>query len=296
MTNAQEYFIIILLNETQGECGMEYYEKYADVEKYCYFVEANEPSIAGMVHEIACHPHFHKNVEFLFITKGTQHAMIGGEKIVAEAGDILYVDTFEPHSFADDEGVEGYILVVSLWYLNCFQKLFENQRFPRVMRDKEKNAEIISFIRSWKEQYRKGCYQEDAYEIFVNSNRLFLMIKKAYGTFRRQKNNNQSVVLEILTYLEKNYREKVTIKEIAQTLGYTKEYCSQVFNYYMGESFRSYLNRIRVYKFQELYSERSASTSIIHLAFECGFDSQSTFYRAYKEVFGMNPKEQKKIN
>ena len=272
---------------------MEYYEKHADVDKYCYFVEANEPSIAGMVHEIACYPHFHKNVEFLFVTKGTQHAMIAGENIVAEAGDILCVDTFEPHSFANDKGVEGYVLVVSLWYLNCFQKLFENQRFLRVMNDKEKNAEIISFIKEWKAQYRKECYQEDAYEIFVDANRLFLMLKNAYGTIPRQKHNNQSVILDILNYLEQNYREKITVKEIAKHFGYTKEYCSQIFNYYMGESFRSYLNRIRVYKFQELYRERGANTSIIHLAFECGFGSQSTFYRAYKDVFGINPKDTK---
>ena len=273
---------------------MEYYEKYADVDKYCYFIEANEPSVAGLVHEIACRPHFHKNVEFLFVTKGVQHAMVAGEKITAEAGDILYIDTFEPHSFTDDAGVEGFVLVVSLWYLNCFQKLFENQRFPRVMQDKAKNAEIISFIKEWKRKHRKGCYQEDAYEIFVRANRLFLMIKNAYGTVTRQKHDNQSVILDILNYLEKNYRERVTVKEIAKTLGYTKEYCSQVFNYYMGESFRSYLNRIRVYKFQELYRENEANaSSIIHLAFECGFESQSTFYRAYKEVFGVTPKASK---
>lgn len=272
---------------------MEYYEKYADVDRYCYFVEANEPSIAGLVHEIACYPHFHKNVEFLFITKGVQHATIGGEKVSAEAGEILYVDTFEPHSFANDAGVEGYVLVVSLWYFECFQRLFENQRFPRVMRDKEKNAEIISFIKEWKGKYRKERYLEDAYEIFVNANRLFLLMQKAYGTTARQKKNNESVILDILNYLEKHYKENITIKEIAKTLGYTKEYCSQVFNYYMGESFRKYLNRIRIYKFQELYHEHIANTSIINLAFECGFDSQSTFYRAYKEVFGVTPKEHK---
>ena len=272
---------------------MEYYEKYADVDKYCYFVEANEPSIAGRVHEIACYPHFHKNVEFLFVTKGVQHAIISGEKIVAEAGDILYVDTFEPHSFADDKGVEGYILVVSLWYLDCFQKLFAQQCFPHVMRDKEKNKEILAFIQEWKSQYRKEKYVEDAYEIFVNANRLFLMLKNAYGTMFRQKKSNESVILDMLNYLEKNYRENVTVKGIASSLGYTKEYCSQIFNYYMGESFRRYLNRIRVYKFQELYRERGENASIIHLAFECGFDSQSTFYRAYKEVFGANPKENK---
>ena len=270
---------------------MEYYEKHADVDKYCYFVEANEPSIAGLVHEIACHPHFHKNVEFLFVTKGVQHATIGGEKVVAEAGDILYIDTFEPHSFADDKGVEGFVLVVSLWYFDCFQKLFEQQHFPRMMQDKEKNKEIIAFIREWKSGYRKDCYVEDAYEIFVNANRLFLMIKSAYGTEIRHKKNNESVILDILNYLEKNYREDITVKRIAETLGYTKEYCSQIFNYYMGESFRSYLNRLRVYKFQELYRERGEHTSIINLAFECGFNGQSTFYRAYKEVFGVTPRE-----
>ena len=271
---------------------MEYYEKYADVDKYCYFVEANEPSVAGLVHEIACYPHFHKNVEFLFVTKGVQHAIIAGEKVVAEAGDILYVDTFEPHSFADDKGVEGYILVVSLWYLDCFQKVFEHQHFPRVMNDKEKNAEIIEFVKSWKKQYRKGFYLEDAYEIFVNANRLFLMIKQAYGTVSMQKKNNESAILSILNYLEKNYKENVTVKDLAKTLGYTKEYCSQIFNFYMGESFRKYLNRLRIYKFQELYRENGAKTSILNIAFDCGFDSQSTFYRAYKDVFGTTPREQ----
>ena len=161
------------------------------------------------------------------------------------------------------------------------------------MQDKEKNAEIISFIKEWKGQYRKERYLEDAYEIFVDANRLFLMIKNAYGTQTRQKNNNQSVILDILNYLEKNYREKITVKEIAKTLGYTKEYCSQVFNYYMGESFRKYLNRIRIYRFQELYKEYGSNASIINLAFECGFESQSTFYRAYKEVFGVTPREWK---
>ena len=272
---------------------MEYYEKVADVDKYCYFVKANEPSVAGMVHEIACFPHFHKNVEFLFITKGVQRATVGGQKIVVEAGDILCVDSFEPHSFAKDEGVEGYVLVLSLWYLDCFKKLFENQHFPRVMRDKDKNAEIIEYVRKWRKDYRKGRYLEDAYEIYVNANRLFLMIKNAYGTVQIQKKNNESVILDILNYIEKNYNENITVEVIAKTLGYTKEYCSQIFNFYMGESFRRYLNRLRVYKFQELYRERGSKNSIIHLAFECGFDSQSTFYRAYKDVFGQTPREHK---
>ena len=272
---------------------MEYYEKHADVDKYVYFIEANEPSIAGFVHEIACHPHFHKNVEFLFVTKGEQHATIGGQKIIAKEGDILCVNTFEPHSFAKSEGVEGYVLVISLWYLDCFLKVFENQHFPRIMSDKEKNLKIIDFVKTWKKEYRKDKYLEDAYEIFVNANRLFLLIQQAYGTIPVQKKNNESVILSILKYLEKNYRENITVKDVAKALGYTKEYCSQIFNYYMGESFRKYLNRLRIYKFQELYREQGNKTSILNVAFDCGFDSQSTFYRAYKDVFGSTPGEQK---
>ena len=46
---------------------MEYFEKIINSDKYCYFVQANEPSIPGSVHEIACFPHLHNNIEFLFI-------------------------------------------------------------------------------------------------------------------------------------------------------------------------------------------------------------------------------------
>ena len=121
-------------------------------------------------------------------------------------------------------------------------------------------------------------------------NQLLLMLKESYGIIERPRINNESAIVSILNYVDRSYKDNITIKMIADSLGYTKEYCSQVFNRYMGESFRKYLNRIRIYKFQDLFRDNGNTMSIIEIAKLCGFDSQATFYRAYRDVYGTTPK------
>lgn len=100
---------------------MSVYEHWSDTEEYIYFKKQGQPSLPGMIHEIACSPNFHKAIEFIFLTKGEQRATINGKSITAHAGDILFVDVLCPHSYPRCENVDGYILVLSEWYMQFFR-------------------------------------------------------------------------------------------------------------------------------------------------------------------------------
>lgn len=274
---------------------MEYYEKIINSDKYCYFVKANEPSIPGCVHEIACFPHLHNNIEFLFITAGKQTVNVLGRHYELSAGDILFVNKYESHFYDKCEGADGYILVLGPWYYEVIQQAYSGKVFPTLMTDREKNGKIFEFIKEWKANYVKEKYEENYYDIFVMSNNLFYMLKERYEFVENKLTENDKTISKILKFIEDNYRDEITLKSVSEAVGYTSEYCSKIFSSYMKENFRTYLNRVRIMKIDEmLKDEKNKDKTIISIAFDCGFCSQATFYRAYSNVFGTLPKNTKK--
>lgn len=255
------------------------YEKLADIDKYCYFVRAGGKSLD---YEIACLPHFHKNREFLFCLQGPQEVVINGQKLIVEAGDIVYVDEFEIHSYSNCKNAEAYILVLSASCFVLFDQNFVNQRLPRLMRKTNKTEEIFSLIKEWNSVHRKEKFVEDHYKTLVNSNRLFLLLFEEYGTEKRNDLSNKTNIVNILNYIDEHYNENINMEMIAKRFGFTKQYFSKTFNAHLGENFRSYLNNLRINNFLQIKERVGKSETIIKIAFDCGFNSEATFYRAYK--------------
>ena len=86
--------------------------------------------------------------------------------------------------------------------------------------------------------------------------------------------------------------EKISLSEISSHLGFSKYYFSKLFNSYMKCSFESYLASIRLTKFIE---QLKPDTNITKLAFDCGFESISSFYRNFKNTLGTTPRQIQKM-
>ena len=97
-----------------------------------------------------------------------------------------------------------------------------------------------------------------------------------------------------LPYVEQNYKSDIDLAGMAEHIKYSVVYCSKIWNRYVRESFRDYVNRCRVYHVNEELRSKKGKKSILQIAFDNGFNSQSTFYRAYKKEFGRSPKNREK--
>lgn len=274
---------------------MNLYERRIDTDKNCYLFkleqicEENENKVIG--HKTR----FNKNVQILFLTKGETTAKIGGDLLNIKQGQIIFIDSLESHSFKVGQ-VEGYLVVFGYWYVDTFNSLFVGKRFPRIMDDEAKNGKIFEFVEKWYKWFsslNNVVNEEFLYETFLKANQLFKLFKNSYEMVNKIKPSSDVAISGILNYVNDHYVDNITIKEIALKLGYAKEYCSQIFNKYMGESFRQYLNRKRVEKFQQIYLAQKDELSVAEIAKLCGFDCQATFYRAYKSLYGKTPKNKK---
>jgi AraC-like DNA-binding protein len=74
--------------------------------------------------------------------------------------------------------------------------------------------------------------------------------------------------------------------------GISQKQISKVLNQVLFKSFNGFINEYRIKEVcKRLQSDESKRITITGLAYECGFNSQPTFQRSFKEIMGCSPKE-----
>jgi len=90
--------------------------------------------------------------------------------------------------------------------------------------------------------------------------------------------------------------EKLTIKNVADRLGISVNHMSQIINQQSGKNFFRFVNEYRVEKAKALLCDPSNQKySILGLAFDCGFNSKSSFNAIFKQYTGKTPSEFQQI-
>jgi AraC-like DNA-binding protein len=85
---------------------------------------------------------------------------------------------------------------------------------------------------------------------------------------------------------------ELTITDLAKRLQTNASILSGVINTAFGKNFNDYVNTFRVGAVQDMIREgKSDQLSLLGIAMECGFNSKSTFNRAFKKVTGSAPSQ-----
>jgi AraC-like DNA-binding protein len=84
----------------------------------------------------------------------------------------------------------------------------------------------------------------------------------------------------------------LTLTELAKRLNVHPNHLSQVINEKEGKNFFDYINSLRTEEFKKLVSDpRNQKFTLLSLAFECGFNSKSSFNKYFKKATGISPSD-----
>ncbi len=99
--------------------------------------------------------------------------------------------------------------------------------------------------------------------------------------------------LKILMETEKLYLDpNLTLKEVADRLSTNTKYLSQVVNHHIGTNFQNFLNEFRVSEAKDkIMQEEFNNLTLFGIALQCGFKNKSTFYKVFKEITSITPRE-----
>ena len=101
--------------------------------------------------------------------------------------------------------------------------------------------------------------------------------------------------LELLCKEQNIYTDSTLNREkVAEKLGISAGYVSQIVNTITGDNFANYINQYRVEAVKEMISNSEYENyNLLTMGLESGFTSKTTFYKAFKKVTGQTPNEYK---
>jgi len=236
------------------------------------------------------HAHFHSAMEVYYILDGEIEAVVNDVTYRVKKGEILAINPFEVHQYK----MIGYalcaVLIFSTNFMTDFYKLYKNQKIKTLLTDKEKNILIFDVIKGIKPSFNNNDYISTlGKKGYINL--LLDKIVTSYGTVPKIEASLD--ITKILEFLYDNYNKTITLDTLAKKFNFSKTSISRMLSKYLHTDLRLFINNLRAEQADILLkNQQYDDKTVIQIAFDCGFDSAATFYRAYKRRFGTLPRRE----
>ena len=104
--------------------------------------------------------------------------------------------------------------------------------------------------------------------------------------------SSEGIMNNILHYIDHNYTANLKLETIAPLFGYNSAYLGKIFTKQVGESFNSYLDRVRIEHSKELLQEDQLK--VYEISERVGYKNVDYFHKKFKKYVGESPAEYRK--
>lgn len=101
------------------------------------------------------------------------------------------------------------------------------------------------------------------------------------------------IVGNLIAWINENLELPINISMIARKSGYSRWYIQRIFKHLTGQPLALYVRRQRLYK--AAWELRHSRFNITDIAYKYQFDSQQSFWRAFRKEFSITPSMYRKI-
>lgn len=258
------------------------YELYRDSGRYPFYWEFQRPQ---------CFPHFHNSLEFTFTLEGSTKAMISGKPVLLQEGDLFLVSGLTAHGYRRGNNSHVIMLIVPMEFIPLYAPMFSRKVFASVKTSqKSVTDEVLHCLK---------CLLAigDCNESSENLVRSYVYV--ILGLLIREiglvdASEERALSQNVLLYLQNNCLSRITLEDLSRHFGYSKYRFSRAFNQSVGCSLTQYVGALRARHAANLL--RETDLPLVDICMNSGFDSLRTFYRSFKNAFGITPTQYRRRN
>jgi signal transduction histidine kinase/DNA-binding response OmpR family regulator len=114
-------------------------------------------------------------------------------------------------------------------------------------------------------------------------------IEAALARNKHLGSETQRLVRKAMAYVHEHSSEPISLKEVARSVGVSKEYLARCFHQETGVTLVTYLNRYRVGQAKKRLD--TGEKNLTEIALEVGFSSGPYFSRVFRQEVGISPSE-----
>ncbi len=174
-------------------------------------------------------------------------------------------------------------------YLN---PILQNQQISvHIIRRGSKEADAVLEHLMILEEMNRRPNQEIPIRNTLSATWLLLLeeIEKHFETASAIEAEKQNRIKNMLSYIHRNYGNKITLKEIAASANISEREANRIFQKNIQQTPFEYLMSYRLNMAKELLS--CSDLSITEISYRCGFTDSTYMGKQFRKVCGMTPKE-----
>ena len=234
--------------------------------------------------------HFHRHYEIYYLLKGKRRYIIENTIYDIQAGDIILIPPMLMHRTqrvpgTDQKEIHERILF-NLKEVPAILKPCFNQCFYRPS-DEIKESIKALIEESLKEENKS---EESRFLHKLNVHKILLMLlRMPIKELEVQELDERDRLMQnAACYIKEHCHNHLTLKDMADIMGFTPEYFSSLFKTSIGLNFVDYLNNMRIAKAILYLNQTDLPISVI--SEKCGFNDSNYFAIVFKKIVGISPR------
>lgn len=255
--------------------------------------------------------HRHNFIEVLYVCKGSLINIIGGQQVVIEKGELLFLNQFTRHEIlpAGKNDIAINFMVLPEFFDVAYTMAGSNNVLAdflvNVLRQNEEKGEYLHFrvadvlqIQNLLENMIYSLVTGKGDQSRINQTTmglifLYLLDSVQYAEMRLPNQYENMIAMTTLDYIEQKYKT-ATLTELCQKLHLPMHVLSKMIKKNTGFNFKELLQRKRLNKAVELMCETELPISDVIAA--VGYENGSYFHRVFRERYHMTPRAFREVN
>lgn len=250
--------------------------------------------------------HWHSEVQFVIVCQGTMRLRTGNHTYILQEGEGAFINSDMLHykeAVSDSDAVILNQIFAPELISGVYKSVFAQKYVIPVLESRDLEAVIF---RPWTDvqktilellcrSYEAAEKKEWGYEFEVRnalSSVWRLMFREVEQDLDLQvkrvaANPNEKRVKNMMLFIQENYQDKISLKQIAESANISERECLRCFKQNLNTTPFTYLleYRIRMASKQLLETDRT----ITEIAMACGFAGISYFGKNFKSMMGCTP-------
>lgn len=251
--------------------------------------------------------HWHPEIEITYVQKGTMCYKVNHMVYHLKEGDIVFNNSGALHSGTMENQKDcAYIPVTfdSRLIYGFFQSTVNSKYVDPVIQDSMLPAICIDQSEPWHKPFREYLLRiidldekkPDFYELDITiclQSMWRLLLE--HITYEPQASRENSLeydrIKKILSYIEENYQNKITLNDIAGHIHLCESECTRLFKRHMNTTLFAFLQEYRIERSLEFLR---ADQPVSAVADKAGFSDPNYYSKVFAKIKGCSPREYRK--
>ena len=242
----------------------------------------------------SCVVHYHNHYEIYYLLSGNRTYMIGDKMLKIYANSIVLIRPGLTHQTFGEEFERILINFNRNSLLEVFSESFTSELL-----------QVFNNFYLSPQQHNANNLFESILKNYDSGNNRMLTLQLAElltyigDSFRSEGKkkplpspSDSPLLDKIINYMNENFASITTIEEIAQHFFISKYHLCHLFSAEIGLPPIAYLTNLKIGKACDYL--RNTDMSITDISTRCGFNSSSYFFRIFKKIMNLSPKEFRK--